>query len=147
MPQDAEISNDELQKSLGRSRFLARCGVILAICGATIAWVALPSKPKTINWVEESTGPSIIRYYGDGMRMSSGNTTSRADLLFVENYNGSAKILQPICQSQLGVHSHMRVDIQFHWAPYQTWHSGRGPEAGEECYSIDKITSIGADEK
>lgn len=142
---DSEISNTRLQGSLNRSLAVAWIAAIFATIGLFLVFLGWPTKPKPVEWNTESTGPGIIRYYGTGTQFQAGSTTQRADIILFENSNGSMKILQPICQAQLGVHAHMKVDIQFHWAPYRTWHSGRGPDNGEECYSIDKINSLGAD--
>ena len=142
---DSEISNNRLRLSLGRSRLLSWLALILAVAGVFSVWYGMPAKPKPLAWIPESTGPGIIRYYGQGLNFQVGNEYQRADIVLFESNNGSMKILQPICQSQLSIHPHMRVNIDFHWAPYRSWRSGRGPANGEECYSVDNVQSLGAD--
>lgn len=79
----------------------------------------------------ESTGIGTVVFYDSSTRQ-----------LLHENDRGYQKMLSPVCQKQLPAWSHMRVNIMYRWAPYQRWTSGRGPDAGEECYEIYAIQRL-----
>jgi hypothetical protein len=143
---DEEISSNEMTWSLNRSRLFSWLGLILSVTGIICVWIAWPVKPKPAPWTEESTGPGVVRYYGQGLAVAgAGSTNQRIDIILFENAYNAAKVIQPVCNAQLGIHPHMRVEMKFHWAPYRSWHSGRGADAGEECYQIDQVVSLGAD--
>lgn len=141
---EPDLSISSMRRKLSGSRYLSVIALLAATLSIVGTWFAWPTKPKP-PVVYDTTGPGIIRYYGTGMYIQNGSESHRADLIIFENAYGAIKMMQPLCQSQLGIHAHMRTEIIFRWAPYRQWHSGRGPENGEECYDIHDVKSLGPD--
>lgn len=128
-----ELSNVKMTFSVGAAKSLAWFALIIAFVSLIGLYIAWPTKPKP-GPVIETTGPIIVRYYNPGSRE-----------LLVEGPGGFQKMLLPVCDGQAGVWPHERAEIFFHWAKYRQWHSGRGPESGEECYQIDRVNRLGPD--
>jgi hypothetical protein len=120
------LSTENVRKSLFRARAASVIALCIAVVSLGIMIISQPEKPKSPTQYEH-TGVGVIRYYDSSKR-----------LLMIESSYG-IKILQPICQKELSVYIHMRTDITFRW---DTWHTGRGPDAGEECYDINNVKRI-----
>lgn len=144
-PYDTELtlSTPKMKSSMRRARFGHWTIIFLTLALFLKIYNDNPS-PKKPPASYETTGEGVIRYYGQ-ITLPYGQTNQTANILLFEGTGGEWKNLSPICQNQLSVHAHMKVEIHFRWMPYNRWSTGRGPENEEECYNIINIRQTGPD--
>lgn len=67
--------------------------------------------------------------------------------LIHESDSDYVKALEPLCNDQLPVWTHMHVNMTFKWIPYHFSWNDTGRHNSEECYVIYSIQRVGPDKE